>query len=34
MAGASTELYSEVLAQVCLAYSIKNNSALTKEILI
>ena len=26
MAGASTELYSEVLAQVCLAYSIKNNS--------
>jgi len=34
MAGASTELYSEVLAQVCLAYSIKNNSALTKEVLI
>ena len=34
MAGASTELYSEVLAQVCLAYSIKNNSALTKDILI
>ena len=34
MAGASTELYSEVLAQVCLAYSIKNNSALTKDILM
>ena len=34
MAGSSTELYSEVLAQVCLAYSIKNNSALTKDILL
>lgn len=34
MAGSSTELYSEVLAQVCLAYSIRHNSALTKDILI
>jgi hypothetical protein len=34
MAGASTELYSEVLAQICLAYAIKNNKALTKTELI
>jgi hypothetical protein len=34
MAGASTELYSEVLAQVCLAYSIVNNKAITKKDLL
>lgn len=34
MAGASTELYSEVLAQICLAYSINTNKALTEEVLI
>ena len=34
MAGASTELYSEVLAQICLSYSIKYNSALTKDVLM
>ena len=34
MAGSATETYSEVLAQVCLAYSIHNNSALTKDELI
>ena len=34
MAGASTELYSEVLAQVCLAYSIVKNEALTREKLL
>lgn len=34
MAGSATETYSEVLAQVCLAYSIQNNSALTKNELI
>jgi len=34
MAGASTELYSEVLAQVCLAYSVKYNLPLTKEKLL
>jgi len=34
MAGSATETYSEVLAQVCLAYSIHNNSALTKGELV
>jgi len=34
MAGASTELYSEVLAQICLAYSINTNKALTQDVLI
>tara|TARA_Y100000004_G_scaffold140018_1_gene159030 strand:+ start:1547 stop:2935 length:1389 start_codon:yes stop_codon:yes gene_type:complete len=34
MAGSSTELYSEVLAQICLAYSIDTNKALTREVLI
>jgi hypothetical protein len=34
MAGASTELYSEVLAQVCLAYSISTSKALTKQELL
>jgi len=34
MAGSSTELYSEVLAQVCLAYSIASNKALTKTELL
>ena len=34
MAGALTELYSEVLAQVCLAYSIQKNSALPKNVLL
>ena len=32
-AGALTELYSEVLAQICLAYSIKKGKALTKDVL-
>ena len=32
--GATTELYSEVLAQVCLAYSIKTGKALTKDVLV
>ena len=32
--GALTELYSEVLAQVCLAYAIQKNSALTKNVLL
>ena len=32
--GAKTEIYSEVLAQVCLAYSIQKNSALTKNVLL
>ena len=32
--GAKTEVYSEVLAQVCLAYSIQKNSALTKNVLL
>jgi len=32
--GKDTETYTEVLAQVCLAYSIANNKALTKEVLI
>ena len=31
--GALTELYSEVLAQICLAYSIKKGKALTKDVL-
>ena len=31
--GAQTELYSEILAQVCLAFSIINNKALTGEDL-
>ena len=34
MAGSSTELYSEVLAQVCLAYSIVYNKAATKEEIL
>jgi len=34
MSGSATETYSEVLAQVCLAYSIQNNSALTKDELV
>jgi len=29
MSGSATETYSEVLAQVCLAYSIAENKALT-----
>ena len=32
--GATTELYSEVLAQVCLAHSIKTGKALTKDVLV
>lgn len=32
--GKDTETYTEVLAQVCLAYSIANNKALTKQVLI
>ena len=31
--GAQTELYSEILAQVCLAFSMINNKALTAEDL-
>jgi len=34
MAGSVTEVYSEVLAQICLGYSIKHNTALTKDELI
>ena len=34
MAGSATETYSEVLGQICLAYSIHNNSALTKDKLV
>lgn len=34
MSGSSTELYSEVLAQVCLSYSIVNNRAITKKDLL
>ena len=34
MPGSSTELYSEVLAQICLAYSINTNKALTQGVLI
>lgn len=34
MAGSSTELYSEVLAQLCLAYSIVYNKAATKEEIL
>jgi hypothetical protein len=34
MAGASTELYSEVLGQVCLAYAIANNKAITRQDLL
>ena len=32
--GALTEVYSEVLAQVCLAYSIKTGKTLTKDVLV
>ena len=32
--GKDTETYTEILAQVCLSYSIATNKALTKEILI
>ena len=32
--GALTEVYSEVLAQICLAYSIKTGKALTKDLLV
>ena len=31
--GAQTELYSEVLAQVCLAFSMVNNKAMTADDL-
>ena len=34
MAGSATETYSEVLAQVCLAYSIAENKALTLDALV
>ena len=34
MAGSATETYSEVLAQVCLAYSIVENKALTLDTLV
>ena len=34
MAGSATETYSEVLAQVCLAYSIAENKALTLDELV
>ena len=34
MSGSATETYSEVLAQVCLAYSIAENKALTLDKLV
>ena len=34
MSGSATETYSEVLAQVCLAYSIAENKALTLDELV
>ena len=34
MSGSATETYSEVLAQVCLAYSIAENKALTLDTLV
>lgn len=34
MAGSATETYSEVLAQICLAYSIAENKALTLDELV